>query len=422
MNKRLMFPRTLLKINNTLKMDFRKISFLLGTTCVLFSSCNKEELEVSPQESGSTNSIENEFVYISAPRTIENDLRSGIQKSKMWKNGQTIKIKFVSGSAANKKIAQKAFCDWSQYANINFVFVESGEDYRVGIDEPSGSYTSGWSYIGTDCKYQTAQSISISLTWAKSVPESNKDRNALHEIGHSLGFLHEHQVYPINWNRTEVDKYYHGIGYTDDWIYTNIYKNWGTTGEAAFVIKDKSSIMTYTIPSNFTTDGFSTSTNWQLSAGDKTIAQSAYPYDKTYRLVRTIRKNGKHFYCKFGEILTNTKEDLWSGFEGFQCKIFSSKVDGSVPLYRYHNSKTGDHFYTTNWSELGSGKNNYAYESVQGYVYPSQVSGSIPLYRYFNTKTSEHFYTTNWAELGSGKNNYKYEGIQCYVLPIHATR
>lgn len=152
------------------------------------------------------------------------------------------------------------------------------------------------------------------------------------------------------------------------------------------------------------------------------IASQAYPYDKTYRLARTIRKNGKHFYCTFGEILAQKNEDLWSGFEAFQCKIFSSKVDGSVPLYRYNNNKTGDHFYTTSWSELGSGKSNYTYESVQGYVYPNQVSGSVPLYRYYNSKTGEHFYTTNWAELGSGKNNYKFEFIQCYVLPVYATR
>ncbi|MGD9209872.1 MAG: hypothetical protein PVI90_03810, partial [Desulfobacteraceae bacterium] len=57
----------------------------------------------------------------------------------------------------------------------------------------------------------------------------------------------------------------------------------------------------------------------------------------------------------------------------------------------------------------------YTFESYVGYVYSSLVQGSIPLYRYYSSTTNDHFYTTNWEELGQGNYGYTYEGITGYV-------
>ena len=94
----------------------------------------------------------------------------------------------------------------------------------------------------------------------------------------------------------------------------------------------------------------------------------------------------------------------------------------TLPLYRYWNCNIGDHFYTTNWNELGPGKNGWVLEGIQCYVYPKQVVGTVPLYRYWNPNIGDHFYTTNWSELGSGKYGWRYEGIQCYVRPQPSVR
>src|SRR5262249_27254446 len=88
-----------------------------------------------------------------------------------------------------------------------------------------------------------------------------------------------------------------------------------------------------------------------------------------------------------------------------------------LALYRYWNPTAGDHFYTTNWNELGFGRYGWNYESIQCYVYPGAVAGAVPLYRYWNPSVGDHFYTTNWNELGSGRYGWNYEGIQCYVFP-----
>src|SRR6266511_2582105 len=82
---------------------------------------------------------------------------------------------------------------------------------------------------------------------------------------------------------------------------------------------------------------------------------------------------------------------------------------------RRRSGSATDHFYTTDWNELGWGKYGWSYEGVQCYVFAEQVPGSLPLYRYWNPSIGDHFYTTNWNELGAGRYGWSLEGIQCYV-------
>lgn len=104
----------------------------------------------------------------------------------------------------------------------------------------------------------------------------------------------------------------------------------------------------------------------------------------------------------------------WS-YEGVQCYLFAEQVPGSVPLYRYWNPGIGDHFYTTNWNELENGRYGWNLERVQGYVFAQPGAGGVPLYRYWNPSVGDHFYTTNWNELGGGAYGWHLEGVQCFV-------
>ncbi|HEY6230633.1 MAG TPA: S8 family serine peptidase [Pyrinomonadaceae bacterium] len=125
--------------------------------------------------------------------------------------------------------------------------------------------------------------------------------------------------------------------------------------------------------------------------------------------------NTDHFYTTNWSELGPTAYS-WD-FEFVGCYIFGSQVSNTVPLYQYYNGGTRDHFYTTNFSTLGNGAYGYVYEKVAGYVYSSNVSGSLPLYRYYNATIGDHFYTTDFNELGNGIKGYVYEAIECYVSP-----
>ena len=73
-------------------------------------------------------------------------------KGKFWTNGQTLKIGFTGGTAAQRKFVTDAFAEWSKYANLNFAYPSSGPyDCRVTF-EPSGG---SWSYVGTQAEAET---------------------------------------------------------------------------------------------------------------------------------------------------------------------------------------------------------------------------------------------------------------------------
>jgi hypothetical protein len=117
--------------------------------------------------------------------------------------------------------------------------------------------------------------------------------------------------------------------------------------------------------------------------------------------------------------------------EGIQCLLYTRKVKGSVPLYRYFKGSVGDHFYTTNAQEIATttpghkGRFGYVSEGITGYCFPHAVHGTVPLYRYWNGKGSDHFYTTNGGEIGTtirghvGRYGYRSEGVTCHVIPYY---
>lgn len=124
---------------------------------------------------------------------------------------------------------------------------------------------------------------------------------------------------------------------------------------------------------------------------------------------------GDHFYTTNWNELGNGKDGY--NYEGTIGKAYSRKFIGTQPVYRYWNPRNTDHFYTTNWSELEQGKVGYHYEGIIGYVYPDFDCDRKPVYRYWNSGNGDHFYTTNYHELGGGAQGWKYEGIMGYVIP-----
>jgi ubiquitin C len=100
-----------------------------------------------------------------------------------------------------------------------------------------------------------------------------------------------------------------------------------------------------------------------------------------------------------------------------------------VPVYRYWNVASSDHFYTANPSEIGTtvtgavGNHGYQSEANDWNVSSQPEGGLIPVYRYFNGASKDHFYTTNAAEIGTtqqgavGNHGYTSEGILGYAYP-----
>jgi hypothetical protein len=123
-----------------------------------------------------------------------------------------------------------------------------------------------------------------------------------------------------------------------------------------------------------------------------------------------------HYYT------TDFNELGWTGsgweFNWIECYIYPTQASGTVPLYEYWNPTVGDHYYTINYNELGAGAYGWTYQTVVGYVFPTQASGTVPLHEYWNASVGDHFYTINLDELGpSGSYGWSYAQVQGYVNP-----
>jgi hypothetical protein len=188
--------------------------------------------------------------------------RAAFERKKLWPNGITLRVAFLDGSADQHALVRRFAPAWSQHGNIHFDFVNNANpQIRILFNPNDGA----WSNIGRDCELIPRGQATMNLGW-------QDEGVILHEFGHAIGMIHEHQnpqggikwnkeaVYrdlggpPNNWDRATVD---HNMFATYDRDQVN------ATGV------DKLSIMLYTVPVEWTTDGFSSTANEILSPQDK---------------------------------------------------------------------------------------------------------------------------------------------------------
>lgn len=103
------------------------------------------------------------------------------------------------------------------------------------------------------------------------------------------------------------------------------------------------------------------------------------------------------------------------------ARIYSSKIDQSVPLYRTYSASASDHFYTTSASERDNAVQRLGYtdEGITGYVFTKDNRGdTVPFYRAYSGGAKDHFYTVNAPEMENAvrKGGYTYEGVAAYVF------
>lgn len=90
---------------------------------------------------------------------------------------------------------------------------------------------------------------------------------------------------------------------------------------------------------------------------------------------------------------------------------------GRVAVFRFYNTGTGAHFYTTSIGERETVYRTAPQMSPEGeafYAAGAAGAGLSPVHRFFNTQTGVHFYTINEAERASVAANlpqFTYEGV-----------
>lgn len=195
----------------------------------------------------------------------------------MWKTGRILRVKILNGSDKIKDKIRQYAVTWTQYANVKFHFVDSGDaEIRINVDASGGS----WSYVGTDNLAISLDKPTMNFGWFDdSTSDTEFSRVIVHEFGHALGCMHEHQSPAANipWNEEAVYEYYERTqGWSHDEVKKNVISLY-SRDSTQFSAFDTSSIMLYAVPASLTTNGYSTGWNSTLSATDKAFIAQAYP-------------------------------------------------------------------------------------------------------------------------------------------------
>lgn len=194
----------------------------------------------------------------------------------LWRNGRKISVQFIGGTPTIRDRVKASAATWTQHANIKFEYVESGGEIRIAF-VPGGS----WSYLGVEALRVPANHATMNLGWLKdTTAQSEVERVVLHEFGHALGCIHEHQS-PANgipWNVAAVNRYYSGP--PNDWSEAMIRSNvLDKVPSSMYSAYDGNSIMQYPIPAELVTNpSFVRGWNSKLSTTDVQFIQRAYPF------------------------------------------------------------------------------------------------------------------------------------------------
>ena len=267
--------------------------------------------------------FENEKMYFQRSNYLVNDtqyyikMKAAFLKTKLWKRGATITICFIGVPSSNFDISYCTNYDVDDdngnlviydplqplngqfmkngqltnftyqdiipmikeivqsrvepIVNLKFVFTDdpSNANIRIGFLKNEGS----WSYLGTDAlRIRTPSEATMNFGWFDVA-------TVIHEFGHLLGMVHEHQTTygnNIEWNLPKLYEWgFDTQGWDKAQVNTQIVDKYSQNVLNGSTF-DRSSIMIYFFPNELTINNSGTKINSKLSANDVIYINNNY--------------------------------------------------------------------------------------------------------------------------------------------------
>jgi hypothetical protein len=204
-----------------------------------------------------------------------------IAHTRYWAGGRTLKIAFMNNppqfitapimAAANK---------WLPHISVKFEFITQGiSDIRILV-----GLEGNWSLIGTDAllvdQDKPTMGFDIHQHFSQKVggrSPAELEGVVLHEFGHVLGAVHEHQHPQANipWNVPLLNQVLKDQGLSDEAIQQNILDKYEAT-DFHYAPYDRDSIMHYDVPNELTLGEFEIINSGRLSPLDIETVSAIY--------------------------------------------------------------------------------------------------------------------------------------------------
>jgi len=185
--------------------------------------------------------------------------RGVADKKALWKAGQALTIGFLQGSPKLQDRVFETAQRWTHPteggANLKLQKATdaASADIRIAFAPDEGS----WSFVGTDAQTSAKKGKpTMNLGWAtEKTPEKSFASVVLHEFGHAIGLLHEHN-HPLADLKWKKDVVYADLGgppnnWSKKTVDFNVFESYPPGRVVMSPNVDLVSIMIYTIPSRW---------------------------------------------------------------------------------------------------------------------------------------------------------------------------
>jgi hypothetical protein len=196
------------------------------------------------------------------------------ESSFLWKK-KKVEVYFLDDDGNIRDLVLRIANSWMPYSGVQFVrsYDQSTSDIRVSFRSRGW-----WSYIGSDCMSVGKDSVTLSLDSLYLYTPEKIKTVVLHEFGHSIGLLHEHQhpFIEIKWDLTALYSYYKSTYNVDSvWVNENILEKYSSLS-GIYCEPDFKSIMIYEIPPGLTRNHIVVNEPLELSVLDKKYIKNMY--------------------------------------------------------------------------------------------------------------------------------------------------
>ncbi|KAK4145160.1 uncharacterized protein C8A04DRAFT_10911 [Dichotomopilus funicola] len=206
-----------------------------------------------------------------------------VARTWLWEVGQTLRIRFIDGTAEEREKVKKYAKQWTKWANLTMEFVDDNyagdTDIRVAFDTSKPTC----SKLGKSAR--TIAQNEPTMNFSNLVAEGYKG-TILHEFGHALGCLHEHlsPAAGILWDKAAVYRQYRNQKkpWSEATIHSQVLNHYTNAqveeGDIRNSSLDGRSVMIYSIEPWMTTNGVSFKQGQELSRMDKHFIAAIYPH------------------------------------------------------------------------------------------------------------------------------------------------